>query len=335
MPAFDGRDTIFPMSQPCIRSRPGRIAVITLLAGTCGASAASTPQAWAALDVRSAAGCSRASGLLDPKIGAPVRFSDQIGFDVRVVTGMAAQSQMGGASVTMLCAFDRHTGNAEVVEAPADAVLTALPATPSIEGIIWRAEDIGGGGIIDRSRATLTFGADGRISGSASCNHYSGSYALDRGILTFTSAPVATQKVCVPSLMDQERRFLAMLGAARRIELLPTGALLVSTPDGQSLRFFPEQPVKPAVTLPIKHGLPLQCGDETLLVTVVGDAATVVFADGAMVELPAIASADPAAPRTYTNGRMTLVQRLEGPGAGISFARGRMVPTPCKPLLEN
>jgi len=323
------------MSQPCIRSRPGRIAVITLLAGTCGASVASTPQAWAALDVGSAAECSRASGLLDPKVGAPMRFSDQIGFDVRVVTGVAPQSQMGGASVTMLCAFDRRTGKAEVVEAPADAVLTALPATPSIEGIIWRAEDIGGGGIIDRSRATLTLGADRRISGTASCNHYSGSYALDRGTLSFTSALVATQKACAPSLMDQERRFLAILGAARRIELLPTGALLVSTPDGQSLRFFPEQPVKPAVTSPIKHGLPLQCGAETLLVTVVGDTATVGFADGAMVELPAIASAGPAAPRTYTNGRMTLVQRLEGPGAGISFARGRMVPTPCKPLLEN
>ena len=78
-------------------------------------------------------------------------------------------------SMTMLCAFDRRTGQAEVVEAPTDAVLTALPSAPSIEGIVWRAEDIGGGGIIDRSRATLTFGADGRISGSASCNHYSGS----------------------------------------------------------------------------------------------------------------------------------------------------------------
>ena len=239
------------MSHRCFSSRPGRIAAFTLLVGGCGASAASTPQAWAALDIRSAAECSRVSGLIDPKVGAPVRFSDQIGFDVRVVTGVAPQSLMGGASVTMLCAFDRRTGKTEVVEAPADAVLTALQATPSIEGIVWRAEDIGGGGIIDRSRATLTFGADGRISGSASCNNYSGSYTLELGALNFTSALVATQKACVPSLMDQERRFLAILGAARQIELLPTGALLLSTPEGKSLRFFPEQPVKPAVTSPM------------------------------------------------------------------------------------
>lgn len=323
------------MSHRCFSSRPGRIAAFTLLVGACGTSAASTPQAWAALDTRSAAECSRVSGLIGPKVGAPVRFSDQFRFDVRVVTGVAPRSHMDGASVTMLCAFDRRTGKAEVVEAPDDAILTVLPSAPSIEGIVWRAEDIGGGGIIDRSRATLMFGADGRISGSASCNDYSGSYALDRGALNFTSALVATQKACVPSLMDQEQRFLAILGAARQIELLPTGALLLSTPEGKSMRFFPEQPVKPAVTSPIKHGLPLQCGDETLLVTVVGNTARVGLADGAMVELPAIASADPAAPRTYTNGRMTLVQRLEGRDAGFSFARGRMAPTPCRPILEN
>ena len=239
------------MCYPCFRSRPGRIAVYILLAGTCGASGASTPQAWAALELRSSAECSRGSGLLDPKVGAPVRFSDQIGFDVRVVTGIAPQPQGSGAVATMLCAFDRRTGQAEVVEAPAEAVLTALPSAPSIEDIVWRAEDIGGGGIIDRSHATLKFGADGRVSGSASCNQYSGSYDLGRGELRFTSALVATQRACAPSLMDQERRFLAILAAARRIELMPTGALLLSTPDGMSLRFFPEQPVKPAVASPI------------------------------------------------------------------------------------
>jgi heat shock protein HslJ len=237
------------MSHPCFKSHPGRIAVLTLLAGTGGASVAAAPHAWAALDARSAAECSRASGLLEPKVGAPVRFSDQVGIDVRIVTGIAPQQHMNRASVTMVCGFDRGTGKVEVVEAPADAVLTALPSAPSIEGIVWRAEDIGGGGIIDRSRATLSFGADGRISGSASCNAYSGGYALDRGALSITAPLMATKKACAPALMDQERRFLAILGAARRIELLPTGALVVAAPDGRSLRFFPEHPVKPTVQL--------------------------------------------------------------------------------------
>jgi len=227
-----------------------RVAVV-LLAGATGSSLASTPQAWAEMDAKSMSACTHASGLDESNVGAPIRFSDTIGIDVRVVTGIAPQPHMNGASVTMLCAFDRRTGKTEAVDAPAEAVLTALPSAPSIEGIVWRAEDVGGGGIIDRSRATLTFGADGRISGSASCNNYAGSYALDRGALSFTSALVATQKACVPALMDQERRFLAILGAARQVELLPTGALLLSTPEGKSLRFFPEQPVRPAVAPPL------------------------------------------------------------------------------------
>jgi heat shock protein HslJ len=198
------------------------------------------------MDAQSRVACAQASGFQESKVGAPIRFSDSIGIDVRVVTGITPLHD-NGTSMMVVCAFDRRTGKAEVVEAPAAAVVTALPSAPSIEGIVWRAEDIGGGGIIDRSRATLTFGADGRISGRASCNDYSASYALDRGALSLTSALAVTQRACVPSLMDQERRFLAILAAARQIELLPTGALLLSIPEGKTLRFFPDEPVRPVL----------------------------------------------------------------------------------------
>lgn len=199
------------------------------------------------MDAQSGVACAQASGFQESKVGAPIRFSDSIGIDVRVVTGISAQPHPDVAPMTVVCAFDRRTGKAEIVEAPAAAVVTAMPSAPSIEGIVWRAEDIGGGGIIDRSRATLTFGADGRISGRASCNDYSASYALDRGALSLTSALAVTQRACVPSLMDQERRFLAILAAARQIELLPTGALLLSIPEGKTLRFFPDEPVRPVL----------------------------------------------------------------------------------------
>ena len=122
------------------------------------------------------------------------------------------------------------------------ATLTALPAAPEIRGIAWRAEDIGGGGIIDRSRVTLVLGADGSVSGHASCNAYSGRYTLDGARLTIGGLSLASGKSCAPSLMKQEQRFLEVLGAVQRIELRPTGALLLSGPDGQSLRFFPESP---------------------------------------------------------------------------------------------
>jgi heat shock protein HslJ len=118
--------------------------------------------------------------------------------------------------------------------------LDARSAAPEIRGITWRAEDIGGGGIIDRSRATLVLGTDGSVSGIASCNSYSGRYTLDGGALTIGELSLARDKSCAPSLMNQEKRFFEVLGGVQRVELLPTGALLVSGLDRQSLRFFPE-----------------------------------------------------------------------------------------------
>jgi uncharacterized membrane protein len=46
-----------------------------------------------------------------------------------------------------------------------------------LQGETWVVEDIDGGGIIDRSRVTIEFGDDGRVSGMASCNQYSANLA--------------------------------------------------------------------------------------------------------------------------------------------------------------
>jgi len=224
----------------CHRSLLVCSAVVAALASAVTPTSASTPRAWVELDARSAAECSRLAGLADAKVGAPIRFGDDLGVDVRVVTGIPPNARHDAESVAMLCAFHRSSGRVEAVEAPEAAMLTALPAAPEIRGISWRAQDIGGGGIIDRSRATLVLGADGSVSGIASCNAYSGRYTLDGGVLAIGELSLASEKSCAPSLMNQERRFVEVLGAVRSVELLPTGALLMSGPDRQSLRFFPE-----------------------------------------------------------------------------------------------
>ncbi len=169
-----------------------------------------------------------------------MRFGDGLGIDVRVVTGTVPNAPHDAQPVAMLCAFQRSSGRVEVIEVPEAAMLTALPAAPEIRGITWRAEDIGGGGIIDRSRATLVLDADGSVSGNASCNAYSGRYTLEGGVLAISGLVLARERTCAPSLLHQENRFIEVLGAAQRVELLPTGALNLSGPDGQSLRFFPE-----------------------------------------------------------------------------------------------
>ena len=104
----------------------------------------------------------------------------------------------------------------------------ALTAAPEIRGII------------DRSRATLVLGVDGSVSGNASCNAYSGRCTLDGVALVVSGLASSRARACALSLLHQESCFLEVLGAVQRVELLPTGTFLLSGPDRQSLRFFPE-----------------------------------------------------------------------------------------------
>jgi heat shock protein HslJ/membrane-bound inhibitor of C-type lysozyme len=103
-----------------------------------------------------------------------------------------------------------------------------------LQGQEWVVEDIGGGGIIDRSRVTLNFGPEGRIWGRASCNSYHGGYTLTGESLTL-SPSATTMMACAPSLMDQETRFLDLIARVQRFELDPTGALILHTHDGLTL----------------------------------------------------------------------------------------------------
>lgn len=101
-------------------------------------------------------------------------------------------------------------------------------------GAEWVVEDLSGRGIIDRSRLTLNFGADGRLAGRASCNDYSGQYTLTGEGLS-VSQTISTMKACSPALMNQEVEFLAILAKAGRFEISETGALVLRTDDQRSI----------------------------------------------------------------------------------------------------
>ncbi|RKT44657.1 META domain-containing protein [Thiocapsa rosea] len=107
------------------------------------------------------------------------------------------------------------------------------PAT-LLQGPEWVVEDIGSGGIIDRSRVTLNFGADGRLWGQASCNTYQGDYTLTGETLTL-GLTATTMMACAPALMDQERTVLDLLARIRGFDVDPTGALILKADDGRTL----------------------------------------------------------------------------------------------------
>lgn len=107
------------------------------------------------------------------------------------------------------------------------------PAT-LLQGREWVVEDINGKGVIDRSRATLNFGADGRVSGRSSCNNYTAQYTLTGEGLTVSKA-AGTMMACEPPLMQQESLFLDVLQNVRRFDLGPDGALILQTDDRRTI----------------------------------------------------------------------------------------------------
>lgn len=98
----------------------------------------------------------------------------------------------------------------------------------------WIVEDISGGGIIDRSRISLTFTKDGRVSGFASCNSFSGAWSATGEGISLGNAAV-TQKACAPALMDQEAKVFGILRALTSFRISNKGALVLEAPDGSSL----------------------------------------------------------------------------------------------------
>ncbi|WP_193367119.1 META domain-containing protein [Pelagibius marinus] len=98
----------------------------------------------------------------------------------------------------------------------------------------WVVEDIGGRGIIDFSRVSMTFGSEGCITGLTGCNSYSLPYQLSGDSLSVGQG-INTLRACLPALGDQERKFLQILSQVTRFEFSETGALILSTADGDSL----------------------------------------------------------------------------------------------------
>lgn len=109
-----------------------------------------------------------------------------------------------------------------------------LNAAEVLVGVEWVVEDIDGGGIVELSRTTLTFGADGRVAGSLSCNSCTAGYTVKGDSLTITQA-ASTLKACVPALMAQEERFMSIFRDVRTWTITDEGALVLRTADGRTI----------------------------------------------------------------------------------------------------
>lgn len=192
-----------------------------------------TPDAWAKVDAASSAACVKAANLVGAIAGPPIRYSDKVLIDARVVEGSWPQPHMKGAKAKMLCLYNRKTKRVEVQELASPVVPVA-----SVKDVWWRAEDIGGKGIVDRSEITLMLGSDGKVGGKSGCNGYSANYQLTGETIKVYAPMIGTRMACAPALMTQEQAFQKLIETAVSLTLTPQGSLVVKSADGAETRFI-------------------------------------------------------------------------------------------------
>lgn len=115
------------------------------------------------------------------------------------------------------------------------AAAHAAPATPAGK---WLAEDIDGGGVIDRLQTTLDIRDDGMVTGMGGCNRYAGSANVDGNSIKFL--PLAsTRMACSAAVMRQESKFHAALEKVRswRIDEQQQKLILLDSGGFDLIRF--------------------------------------------------------------------------------------------------
>jgi heat shock protein HslJ len=95
----------------------------------------------------------------------------------------------------------------------------ASPASQSgggdLTGKVWALTELTGKPPLAGTGISAEFSADGRVSGSAGCNRYSGTYTISGKSITFSSPMASTMMMCDQAVMDQENAYLKALQEAK------------------------------------------------------------------------------------------------------------------------
>lgn len=97
------------------------------------------------------------------------------------------------------------------------AVLASLAAqSQALAGTSWRVTGYNNGrqavvSVLAETQLTLVFAADGRVSGSAGCNNFMGTFTVSGSSLQFGPAATTRMMCPQPGVMEQEQQFLKAL----------------------------------------------------------------------------------------------------------------------------
>ena len=104
----------------------------------------------------------------------------------------------------------------------------------TLSGTNWLVEDIAGRGVVDNSQAAIRFDEGGRVSGSTGCNLFNGVVTIKGDTIKFGQM-ATTRRGCIPSLMDQELRFLKAMEEVRSFTISKDGLLYLYGPNSEPL----------------------------------------------------------------------------------------------------
>ena len=155
---------------------------------------------------------------------------------------LSAQAAAFMNALTRTRAYRNESGQLQLLGEDGGVLATLAPQPTTLSGTSWRVTGYNNGkqavtSVLTDTTLTVTFGPDGRVSGSAGCNSYTAGYTSDGSTLTFTPA-AATRKMCAKPdrIMEQEQQFLAALGTVAtmrmegdRLELRTVAGALAAT----------------------------------------------------------------------------------------------------------
>jgi heat shock protein HslJ len=114
--------------------------------------------------------------------------------------------------------------------------------TATLPGSTWQVTTLAGQTPLADHPVTFEFDTEGNIAGDGSCNRFGGACKIE-GDKIEVGPLRSTRRACEPDIMQQEHRFLALLGAATTWAM-DGDELVLTAPDGEirAVRQTPAQP---------------------------------------------------------------------------------------------
>jgi heat shock protein HslJ len=162
-------------------------------------------------------GCNR-YGFSYSGTGSKLEFAPSgISTQMACAPDLMQQAEAFKAGLIRTRAFGMESGQLRLLDAEG-AVLARFTAQPEgLAGTAWIVNGYNNGrqavvSVLNGSKLSMEFSADGRVAGYAGCNRYTGSFKQDGKALSFGPA-AATRRMCIEpeGVMEQEQQFLKAL----------------------------------------------------------------------------------------------------------------------------